>query len=328
MKKNSELISVIIPVYKVKKYLDKCVNSVINQTYKELEIILVDDGSPDECGKMCDEYALKDERIVVIHKENGGLSDARNVGIEKATGEYITFVDSDDFVDSDYVEFLYKMIKEANCKMSICSHKVLYESGKVIDLGINKKSLLSNKEVLEKILYSDGIDLSAWAKLYAKSLFKNVKFPKGRLFEDAATTYKLILQCDDIMCGQISKYNYYIRNDSITTSTFSEKKLDLIISTKEMCDCVDKKYPELQSATLRRKVYAHLSTLTQLIKDKENNYKIERKKIIKYVRKNSSKVFFNSRTPMRDKIAIITVFFGFGFYKFCWGIYDKLTNRN
>ena len=119
-KESQDLISVIIPIYNVEQYLDRCIDSVKKQTYTNLEIILVDDGSPDNCGKMCDEYAEDDKRIKVIHKENGGLSDARNAGIEIATGEYITFIDSDDYVSLDYVEYMYKLLKDAGAKLSIC----------------------------------------------------------------------------------------------------------------------------------------------------------------------------------------------------------------
>ena len=120
-----DLITIVIPIYKVEKYLDKCIKSVINQTYKNLEIILVDDGSPDNCPKKCDEYEKKDTRIKVIHKENGGLSDARNAGIDIAKGKYITFIDSDDYVSEDYVEYMYNLLKQNNTKMSTCETQVV-----------------------------------------------------------------------------------------------------------------------------------------------------------------------------------------------------------
>ena len=126
-----ELISVVVPVYNVEKYIDKCINSIINQTYKNLEIILVDDGSPDNCGNICDEYAKKDNRIIVIHKENGGLSDARNTGIEVSKGKYITFIDSDDYISDNYVSFLYNLIIEYKADISIGKHYVLYENGEI-----------------------------------------------------------------------------------------------------------------------------------------------------------------------------------------------------
>ena len=135
MKKN--LISVILPIYNVSDYLDRCMKSVINQTYKNIEIIMVDDGSTDDSALKCDEYKEKDDRIVVFHKENGGLSDARNYGIKRASGDYITCVDSDDFVDLDYIEYLYSLITKYNVKMSICQHRVLYSNGKVKEFGKN-----------------------------------------------------------------------------------------------------------------------------------------------------------------------------------------------
>ncbi|MBR1540013.1 MAG: glycosyltransferase [Clostridia bacterium] len=132
-----ELISIIVPVYKVEKYLDKCINSIVSQTYKNLEVILVDDGSPDSCGKMCDEWTQKDTRIKVIHKENGGLSDARNFGLDCAKGKYIQFVDSDDYIEKDMIEFLYKNLKENNADISICSNYMVDEEN-VINVGTRK----------------------------------------------------------------------------------------------------------------------------------------------------------------------------------------------
>ena len=187
-----DLITVVVPIYKVEKYLEKCIDSIIKQTYENLEIILVDDGSPDKCPQICDEYAKKDSRIKVIHKKNGGLSDARNAGIDIAKGEYITFVDSDDYIEKDYVEVLYDSIKENDSDMAIGSHKVIYENGTILNKETGEKSVLDAKTVLERILYDENIDLSAWAKLYKTELFEEIRYPKGRVFEDAATTYKLV----------------------------------------------------------------------------------------------------------------------------------------
>ena len=196
MKEN--LISVILPIYNVSDYLDRCMKSIINQTYKNIEIIMVDDGSTDNSALKCDEYKKKDDRVVVFHKENGGLSDARNYGIKRASGDYITCVDSDDFVDLDYIEYLYSLITKYNVKMSICQHRVLYSNGKVKEFGKSGKEVLSSKKCLERMLYHDVIDTSAWAKLYDRSLFSDVEYPKGKLFEDIGTTYKLMLQCNEI----------------------------------------------------------------------------------------------------------------------------------
>lgn len=321
-----ELISVILPIYNVEKYLEKCLKSVINQTYKNLEIILVDDGSKDNSPQICDEYAVKDKRIVVIHKSNGGLSDARNAGIEIAKGKYMTLIDSDDYVEKDYVQFLYQLIKENNAEMSICSHTVLYTNGTRIEKETGEHLVLDPKTTLEKILYDEGIDLSAWAKMYKKELFDNVKYPKGRIFEDAATTYLLIDECKKIVLGSESKYYYIIRDNSITTKGFSPKKMQLIDSTQEMCDYVKNKYPDLEKAADRRLMYAYLATLSQLANCKDK-YPEEQKKLMEYIKQNRKKALKDKRIKKRDRIALYSTIFGFSFYKFVWKLYKKLTGR-
>lgn len=320
------LITIVIPVYNVENYLHKCVNSVINQTYSNLEIILVDDGSPDKCGQICDEYKKKDNRIKVIHKKNGGLSDARNAGIDIAKGKYISFIDSDDYVDIDYIEFLYNQISKYNVSISICSHRVLYDTGKIIEKQTNEVSLLDSKKVLERILYDEGIDLSAWAKLYDINLFKDIRYPKGRLYEDSATTYLLIDKSNKIAIASKSKYNYVIRRNSITNNKFTIKKMDLIISTEEMANYIVKKYPDLKSAADRRVMYSYLSTLSQLANAKEYQLN-EKNKIMTYIKANRYRVLKDNRVPKRDKLALITTLLGYSTYKMIWSIYLKITGR-
>ncbi len=322
----SELVSVIVPIYKVEAFLDRCVQSILNQTYSNLEVILVDDGSPDNCGRMCDEYALKDSRVRVIHKENGGLSDARNAGIAKATGAYITFIDSDDYVEADYVQVLYDTLKRGKAMMAISSHRVLYDGGMVLSKGTDENTVLDPATVLDRMLYHEDIDLSAWGKLYARQLWENVRFPKGRLFEDAATTYKLMDKCSRIAVDSKETYNYIIRQNSISNNEFSPKKMDLIVSTGEMCRYVRSKYPKLAPAADRRLMYAYLSTLSQLAMSKKRFPK-EQKELMSYIKKNGKTVLKDKRAPKRDKMGIIMTKFGFGFYKIAWKMYVKLTGR-
>ena len=324
--RENDLISVILPIYNVEPYLERAVDSIIKQTYRNIEIILVDDGSPDNCGNICDAYAKQDKRIIVIHKENGGLSDARNVGIKKASGKYITLVDSDDYVDDDYVEFLYSLIKNSGADMSICSHTVLYDNGTILTKATHELCVLDKKKVLERILYDDGIDLSAWAKMYDAKLFENVQYPKRRLFEDAATTYLLVDQCRKIAFGSESKYYYMIRSNSITTNNFSSKKLELITSTQEMTEYIKNKYPDLGNAADRRLMYAYLSTLSQLANCSERHLEEERF-LIDYVKKNGLKFLKNKKVKKRDKFGIITAIMGFPIYKVSWNLYRKVTGR-
>lgn len=324
--KEKPLITVIVPIYKVEEYLNRCIESIINQTYENLEIILIDDGSPDNCPKMCDEWAKKDKRIKVIHKENGGLSDARNKGIEQTNGKYITFIDSDDYVEKNYVIELYNAISINDCDISISGIVVKYTNGTIINKYTNIKEELTPKETIKKILYDDGIDISATAKLYKKEVFKNIRFPKDRLYEDAATTYKLICSSKKIANNSVSTYIYMIRNDSIAQSTFNKKKMDLIKSTKEMTDFIKDKYPDLSDACDRRLMYAYLSTISQLASSKKV-YKKEEKLLMEYIKKNSKKTLKDKKCPKRDKLAIISLKFGFKFYKFVWNLYRRATGR-
>lgn len=323
--KMNDLISVVVPIYKVENYLRRSVDSLINQSYKNIEIILVDDGSPDNCGKMCDEYAKKDSRIKVIHKENGGLSDARNVGIENSNGKYITFIDSDDYVELSYIEILYKTILKYDADIAIAGHTVWY-CEKKIERAWYEEYSAEPQIILEKILYDDKIDISTWGKIYKTKLFREIKFPKGRLFEDSATTYKLIDASKKIAVNSLPLYNYIIRDNSISTNSFSEKKMDLIISTKEMTDYISEKYPELSKACQRRLMYAYLSTLTQFVKSKSENEEIE-KQLITYIKNNRKSILNDKKVPKRDKIGIYALTFGVGFYRFMWNIYSRKTGR-
>lgn len=320
------LISVIVPIYKVEKYLDRCIQSIINQTYKNLEIILVDDGSPDNCPKMCDEWAKKDKRIKVIHKENGGLSDARNNGIETSNGEYLTFIDSDDYVDQEYVLSMVKRILNDNSDMVISSHKVIFDNGNIIDKATNERCCLNSETILERMLYDNGIDVSAWAKLYKKSLFDDIKFPIKRLYEDSATTYKLIDKSSKISINYISNYNYIIRNNSISQCDFNLKKMDLILSTEEMCSFISSKYPKLEKACNRRLMYAYLSTLSQLALS-NTRFKNVEKKLMNYIKTNRKIVLKDKKIPKRDRLGLISTMFGFKFYKFIWRSYKKIFKR-
>lgn len=315
------LISVVLPIYNISGYLDKCMASVLNQTYSNLEIIMVDDGSTDECPAICDSYEEKDPRVVVYHKSNGGLSDARNYGIERANGLYITCIDPDDNVDLDYIEYLHMLVRKYNTKMAICQHRVYYNNGSLKENGTTGDEMIDTEKCIERMLYHDVIDTSAWAKLYHKELFLNVKYPKGKIFEDIATTYALMFQCKYIAVGYESKYNYIFHNDSIVTGKFKPNKLDLIEMTDKMGMDVLKKYPNLKEAVLRRRVYARISTLNQMLN--ASGYDRERKEILNFIKSNRWQILSNKKAPKRDKIAIIILSISYRGYRCCWLTYQK-----
>lgn len=224
------LISVIIPVYKVEPYLKKCVDSVINQSYKNLEIILVDDCSPDSCPQMCDEYKKTDGRIKVIHHAvNGGLSCARNSGIEAASGEYIAFVDSDDFVNPSMIEVLYSELAGNNCDIAVCGVKHIFENDTVLlseRAAAGRKKIMSGTDAV-KMIYSDtdSVSFSACNKLYKTALFDDVRFPSQKLHEDVFTTYKLYFKAERIVFTDTELYYYLQRGGSIMHS--QNKKISL-----------------------------------------------------------------------------------------------------
>lgn len=225
------MISIIVPVYNVEKYINKCIDSLINQTYKDLEIILVDDGSTDSSGKICDEYKKKDKRIKVIHKINGGLSSARNEGIKIAKGNYLGFVDSDDYVNIKMYEILMDCAKEYELDIVQCKFnwfndedEIKKEKNERINLiqckGIESLRKLYNKDYTENIV--------VWNKIYRKELFDDIIFPVGKINEDEFTTYKLFGKCNKVGYIEDKLYNYRKTPNSITNSKFSGKKIDIL----------------------------------------------------------------------------------------------------
>lgn len=222
----NDLISIIIPVYKVEEYLEKCIESVLKQTYTNLQIILVDDGSPDNCGKICDEYAKKDPRIEVIHKVNGGLSDARNVGIAKAKGKYIGFVDSDDYIKEDMYEILINLIKEYDADVSICNLYDVIDGKEYIRNNENGIQEYSRLEILKEVLLDKNIQSYAWNKLYKKELFDEIKYPIGKKYEDIGTTFYVFEKCNKIVVTSKPEYYYLKRSDSLVNNVTESTVLD------------------------------------------------------------------------------------------------------
>lgn len=240
-------VSVVVPVYNVAEYLPKCVDSLIAQTYKNIEIILVDDGATDHSGSICDGYQSKDERIKVIHKENGGLSSARNAGIDAATGEYIAFVDSDDFVAEGYIEKLLSACLENGCKVSACAYYEYYSQDDKRFVGGESSTVKSREDAVKDIFtMKNEICVVAWNKLYAKELFADnkIRYPKGKIHEDVFTTYKFCAAADKVAYINEPLYFYVQRAGSIMGQTFSKKRLQLIDAVESIAPFVKENAPE------------------------------------------------------------------------------------
>lgn len=228
-----KLVSVIVPVYNVESYLRKCLDSIVGQTYHDLEIILVDDGSTDKSGDICDEYAKNDSRIIVIHKENGGLSDARNAGMRIATGEYVGFVDSDDWIELDMYEILYQLCEQYQLDL-VAARFCLNENGIDVNNCVTNKFVeMTGKELLECNIFecdSKVVTNSVWDRLYRRTLIQGIEFPKGRKYEDICFTTNVFLKAE--RCGYLDKelYHYTVRDDSIMgKSKLNQKGLPIEI---------------------------------------------------------------------------------------------------
>lgn len=244
-----ERISIVVPIYNVAKYLDKCINTLVNQTYSDLEIILVNDGSTDESLSICNEWKEKDKRIVVVNKENGGLSSARNAGIKKANGSYICFVDSDDYVELDMVEKLINAIHEDGSDIAICNRVEFYDYKKKNQYKLsfkndNKHLCMNKKEALAELCSFRLFDMSAWSKMYRTSFFSNMDFPEGKLSEDYYIMYILFDKCKKISYVNEPLYVYRQRKGSISKN----KKInyDYKIAAEEQMNYMDDKYPDMK----------------------------------------------------------------------------------
>lgn len=267
-----DLVSVIVPVYKVEQYLNKCVESIVNQSYTNLEIILVDDGSPDNCPRMCDEWARKDTRIKVIHKANGGLSDARNAGLKIATGEYIGFVDSDDWISSDMYELLYDQIVNDNADISACGVVCVFADGTQNTLTSTFCGSLNNFEAMRAIVAEDILKQPVWYKLYKRHLIDGLHFPLGKYHEDVFWSYKAISKAKKVSIINTVCYYYRQRLDSIMGSEFSFTHFHSIEAKIERTEYIQMHHPELIDLAKKSLwfscIYAIQMSLLKLEKEK------------------------------------------------------------
>lgn len=314
--KNNPLISVIVPVYKVEQYLEKCVESIKKQTYKNLEIILVDDGSPDNCPALCDSLAKTDKRIKVIHKPNGGLSDARNAGINIATGKFITFVDSDDYLNLNFIETLYHNLTETGSDVSICNFQDVYENEEV-DTSLKETSKIltfdgSNKfEQLYKDLRLRFV--TAWGKLYRKDIFDKVKYPVGKINEDEFVCHHILSLCDKVCYSDVKYYYYLQRQNSIMHQKYSKKNLNIFEALYDRFLFFKENYPKLALNSL----YAYLSDITV------NYYKFD-----KSVRKELLERFYKALEENKKELKQLSKkrkfkLFMFKYFRFLFRFYKR-----
>lgn len=338
--KKLELISVIVPVYNTKSTLERCVNSILAQTYPNFEIILVDDGSPDGAGELCDQLAKQHQNIRVLHQKNAGLSAARNAALKIARGEYITFVDSDDAIAPTMLEVLISL---RNDPVRICSFAEVNSKGKShpmagalsskegpIDPDAVGRQSLTVETCLQRMLLEQGFTMSACGKLYHRDLFKTVQFPVGKLYEDVGTTYRLIMQCPHYVSFiPLPLYEYHQNQGSIIHQAFNFRKLNLIELTDQMCDEIDQKFPGLQDVTNLRRMHARFSILRQMvlarpIPSDRTKFDETEQGIIDYLRTHKAWVLQNPHSGKRDQLAMCSLLLGLPVFKLAWKIYSYL----
>ncbi len=297
-------ISVIVPIYNVEKYLDRCVSSIVGQTFRDFELILVDDGSPDGCPAICDEYAEKDSRIRVIHKENGGLSSARNAGLDIARGEYISFIDSDDYISERMLEALFGAIERAGADICSCGIVNVYEDGTE---GIwNIKDMIGDSEAFLRGLYDDSaVPVAACNKLYKRELWSEMRFPEGRLCEDAFTTYLLFDKAK--LAVQISDglYYYRIRSGSIMTSGFRPQKMDEEEAWRRNFEFIEKNHPSLRKDAFNFYIQRVAVLLKTFTAEDKARYPKEFGCLRSILKKHLIYITFGSGMPFKKRIKLI-----------------------
>ena len=267
-----ERISVIIPVYNVEAYLGRCLDSVCGQTYENLEILLIDDGSSDASGEICDRAAAEDKRILVWHTENGGPSAARNLGIEKASADYLLFVDSDDIIAPDYIAFLYMQLKENDADLAVCGFEPI-EGDRPPDREEKRRIVLKGSEALEDLLYQRHLNAGPWCKLYRSKLFAGVRFPIGTLYEDTLAVAQAVGNAEKTVYSDAVKYGYFQRAGSTMRSDYNPKTYQYVEVAEQLLQYVQEHYPDLTPAAISRYVWANLFVWIKLPgKSRESKY--------------------------------------------------------
>lgn len=319
------LISVIVPVYRVEKYLERCVKSILSQTYKNLEVILVDDGSPDQCPAICDACAEKDARVKVIHQENKGLSGARNAGIDAASGEYLAFVDSDDYVSPHFIEELYQLLQDTGCAIGQCRFSYVKGDG-LVEESDSAFCIYRGESLMEQLYGPEEkatCFVVAWNKLYRAELFKEtgIRYPEGRIHEDEATTYRLFHEAKKLAFLDRALYGYYTENGGSITSVFSAKRLQWLTAHEERIAFFKKNgYEKLLPAAYRKLCDACITfyfRCTEQVKDAEELKKELRKRLETYRANGAAWI---AALPLKTRM-------GYELFSMSPGLYAKMLQK-
>lgn len=320
-------VSIIVPVYKTEKYIRRCLDSVAGQTLDDIEIILIDDGSPDSCGEICEEYKRKDGRIRVIHQENQGVSAARNAGLRIAAGEYIGFVDSDDYVESDMYEFLYGLAMENNADIAGCEFFDCYDGQ---GCNIRSGTFCDKLDRIQGIQYvlESKTSVSVDNKIFRRNLFQGLEFREGIIFEDAYIIVDLLAKSDCVIFTDTQKYYYFHREDSITTQPFNEKFYNAVEAHDYCYQVATSISDSLKKNALVKCCWARFFVLDKMYSCSGSYNHEKEKEYINFLRRNRNIIMNNNVLTWERKLAFIGLFFNKRIYKIFLGFNARKKGRN
>lgn len=302
------MISVVVPVYRVEAYLDKCVQSILSQSYRDFELILVDDGSPDQCPQMCDIFSQQHRNIRVLHKKNGGLSDARNAGTAIAKGEFVTYIDSDDFVSKDYLSTLIRLQRENDADIAVTGIEVFHEGEEPNETLEESVFSYTGKEALEKMLYQDTLDTSACAMLLPIELAKKYPFPVGKYHEDEYTTYKYYSSAEKVVVTTKKQYFYLQRKGSIM-HVFGQTSMDELDAADNLVNYCRENYSDIVPAAESKKFSDYCQVLllsSGLKKDCPDVYR----RIDSYLKSVRIQILLDKKCRKKNRLAAMLLLFG------------------
>ncbi len=324
---NNPTISVVVPVYNVENYLRKCIDSILRQSFKDFELLLIDDGSTDGSADICKWARDTDERVSYYYKENGGLSDARNYGLKRIKGKYVSFIDSDDWVEENYLRYLYDAIRDGNSDISTCIFNIRHgDLAKPWKELPEEPVLLSGRDALLSLLCTETVDVSANGKLFLSSLFADVRFPKGRRYEDVGTTWRLLDKAKLVSVGGAPLYNYCMRSGSIThsgdTGIFDRSDL-----AREAYEKLGSRGDDELTADAERYYIFHCLSVLHTVNLADSEQQDRARGLRKVVLSHKASVLSNPRTPRRDTVALAAITLGLRFYQFSWNVYALVSGR-
>lgn len=319
MEAKKVLITIVIPVYNLEKYVRRCLDSVLEQTYKNIEILIIDDGSTDDSLTICREYAQIDNRIRIICREHEGLSAIRNCGSKEAKGEYIAHIDGDDILEPTYIEYLYWLIEQCDADISMCNYIPVLE-GKAIpkERAENSKDrikVMTKEQALETLFYQKYFTTATWAKLFKKKLFLNVAFPNGKLAEDMGSTYKLIHYSEKVVYGSKIQYYYLQRAESIIHALSFQKGKDYVELSADMVKFILEKYPHLIDAAYSRCFSSNVQVLSTIAFSEI--YNVSHTEVIDNIKKYRKNVLFNPKARLVNRGCAFVSYFGIWALKLC-----------